>query len=404
MRHVIVGGGMAGTSCAEALRILRPKDEIVLISEEQHPLYSRVLLSDYVKALIPRERLFLKKEAWYATQRIEWLPGLRAEALDAKNHFVALSDGRELPYDKLLLASGGEPKTLPDDLRGVSYLRTLDDADHLRQLLSERTKTAVAAVYGSGFIAAEYLDIFSHFHLPTTIAFRGSWFWSKVLDEPAGTWINKTLETQGIPVIPNAPFLGLQGDDEIEICETGAKNVPCSILGVGVGVKPDLSWLHEAGIETGCGTKTNEFLETNLPDIYAAGDGTEYFDLFSGTHRRAANWMNATMQGRVVAKTLAGERTPYRLVTSYASNLFGIEIIFIGDTDRRHADETILRGSVEEGGLGYLFLKRNHLVGAALLNRNTDRMPITGFIDRRIEIQRKKELKDPSYDLKNLLA
>ena len=139
MRYLILGGGIAGTSAAEELRKRDAAAEIAIVSEEQHPVYSRVLLPHYVKGKIPRERVFLKKETWYGEQNIEWLTGVRATNIDVKNQSVALSDGRELPYDKLLIATGGEIRTLPFERRGVAYLRTIDDTDHLLQLLGERT-------------------------------------------------------------------------------------------------------------------------------------------------------------------------------------------------------------------------------------------------------------------------
>src|SRR3989338_5054567 len=126
MRYIIVGGGAAGSTAAEELRKLAPAAEIILIDQEQHRFYSRVLLPHYLIRQIDREKVFLKKESWYQEQKIEWLPGLSVVSLDTKNKHVVLSDGRELPYDKLLIASGLEPRLLEQDMCGVSYLRTLD--------------------------------------------------------------------------------------------------------------------------------------------------------------------------------------------------------------------------------------------------------------------------------------
>ena len=153
MNYVIIGGGVAGTTAAEELRKRDASAEITLVSEEQHPLYSRVLLPHYLKGKVPRERIFLKKETWYAEQNIEWLTGITCVHLDPRNKCVGFSDGRELPYDKLLIATGGEVRAIDHDLRGVSYLRTLDDADHLVQLLSEASTSVRAGIFGGGFIA-----------------------------------------------------------------------------------------------------------------------------------------------------------------------------------------------------------------------------------------------------------
>lgn len=377
MRYVIVGGGIAGTTAAEELRRLSPDAEIVLVSEEHHPVYSRVLLPHYIKGKVPRERCFLKKETWYAEKNIEWLPGIFVTALDVKNRFVALSDNRELPYDKLLLATGGEVNMVLDEPRGISYFRTLDDADHMLQLIRELPAGATAAVYGGGFIACEYVNIFKHFEIPATVIHRGPHFWSKVLDAESGALITQKLAEGGFKVIPDAVVKAVEGEAEVASITTDRGSVPCNLVGVGIGITPDLSWIKTAGVEVGHGVRTNEYLETNVPDVYAVGDGAEFYDVTVGRQRIAGNWMNAQMQGRLVAKTMAGERTAFKLVSSYATNVLGLELIFIGDTDRTTADKVEVYGSAKEGGVAQRFYRGGKLVGATLVNRNADRASIT---------------------------
>src|SRR3989339_461375 len=384
MRVVIVGGGIAGTTCAEELRKRDANAEITIISEEVHPLYSRVLLPHYIKGKVARERVFLKLEGWYEKQNIEWLPGERVQKMDGKNKFVELGSGRELPFDKLLLATGGQVKILPEDVRGVSYLSTLDDADHLIQLLSERKASDRAGIYGGGFIACEYLSIFSHFHIPTTMVFRSSHVWSRVFDSESGSLIEKQLKKQGVEVISEAVFEQLFGEKELEGFQTTKGKHLCQVLGVGIGTISDLSWIREGHIEVKTGIKTNEFLETNIPDVYAAGDSTEFFDVISGHHRLGGNWMNAQTQGRIVAQSMCGERALFRLVSSHAINVLGLEVIYIGDTDREWADKILVQGSVLEGGVAQLFLKNNRVIGATLVGRNRDRPKLTKMINEEI--------------------
>ncbi|MEK7614765.1 MAG: FAD-dependent oxidoreductase [Patescibacteria group bacterium] len=375
MRHVIIGGGIAGVTAAEELRKLDPDAEITIVSEEHHPLYSRVLLPHYLKGKIPRERVFLKKETWYAEKNTEWMTGVMATSLNAKNKFVTLSNGRELEYDKLLIATGGELRTIEADLRGVSYLRTLDDADHLLQLLGERTGTSPAAVYGGGFIACEYINFFAHHQVPTRVGLRGSYFWSRVLEHEAGALIQKQLDTHGVQIMPNVNLLDMIDEKEIKHS--------CSILGVGIGIQPDFSWMREAGLEVESGIKCDAFLKTNLPDVYAAGDVAEFYDVIVGRHVHVGNWMNAQMQGRHVAKSMMGQEVPFALVSSYATNILGLEIIFIGDVSKQEADEVKLFGSAEEGGVAQLFGRKGQLVGAVLIGRNQDRAIITKMIQAR---------------------
>lgn len=380
MRYVIVGGGIAGTTAAEELRKLDADAEITLISEEHHPLYSRVLLPHYLKDKVPRERVFLKKESWYEEQGIEWLRGISVAALDVKNKHVELSDGRELSYDKLLIATGGDVRTLPSDKRGVSYLRTLDDADHLDQLLRELPKGARAGIYGGGFIACEYLNLFAHHGLPTTIAFRGSHFWSGILEREVGEFLNVHLVARGVEVRAGEEYVKALGDREISGFMTTSGKCECSVLGVGIGIEREDAWMRKAGVKTGSGILCNEFLETDLPDIFAAGDVAHYFDTHVGRHVVVGNWMNAQMQGRAVAQSMAGERAAFSLVSSYATNALGLEVIAIGDTSREDADEVRVIGGRGEG-MGQLFSRVGRFIGAVLLGRNTDRAKFTKAIE-----------------------
>jgi NAD(P)H-nitrite reductase large subunit len=383
MRYVIVGGGIAGTTAAEELRKLDPSSEIAIVSDEHHPLYSRVLLPHYLKEKIPRERVFLKKESWYPEHNIECMAGVSVVHLDSKNKFVGLSNERELSYDRLLISSGGELRTLSSDVRGVTYLRTLDDADHLMQLLNERNEFDRGAVYGGGFIACEYLNIFAHYQMPTCIAFRGPYFWSRVLELEAGEFINAHLIAHGVELHKNAQFSETIGEKELEGFITSSGKHACSILGVGIGIEPNESWLRAAGVEIGSGVCCDEYLQTNVPDVYAAGDVAHFFDINVGRYVTMGNWMNAHMQGRVVAKNMIGEKTIFSLVSSYATNALGLEIIFVGDVSREDAEEVRLVGSAEEGGITQLFAREGRLIGAVLLNRNTDRAIVTKMIQEK---------------------
>lgn len=389
MRVIIIGGGIAGTTCAEELRKLDWQAEITIVSEEHHPLYSRALLPHYLKGKAPRERVFLKTENWYAENNIEWITGERAEKIDVKNFFVLLSNGRELPFDKLVIAGGRNTRTLPDDRRGVAYLWTLDDADHLLQLVSEQPRPCAAGIYGGGLIAGEFVNIFKNFGLDITIAFRGPHFWSRVLDSESGELINRHLIKNGVKILPQAQFVGWRGEKEIEGVETDKENFPCKILGVGIGLDPDIAWLNDSGLKTEKGIIVNEKLETNLSNVYAIGDIAEIFDTYSGRHRIMGTWTAAQAQGRIVARNILGEEKKFEQITVSSINLLGLDIIFLGDTCREWADEIRVEGGAADSarhspatvGAGVLqvFYKAGRVVGATLVNKNSERARIVAL-------------------------
>ena len=343
-----------------------------------------MLLPHYIKGKISREKCFLKKEAWYEEQRIEYVRGERVSFIDTVNKHVVLEmAGREVPYDKLLITTGGEPRYIDGDLRGVSYLQTLDDADHLLQLLGELAgkKDAQAAVYGGGFIACEYLNIFKHFGIPTTCFHRGPWFWSRVLDEESGRLIEDVLKRNGVVVWPDTMLADINGEHRITEVETTNGLVQADILGIGIGLGRDLRWIQKSGIKTQAGVRTNSFLETNAPSVWAAGDVAEFDDAVTGRPMLGGNWTNALMQGRLAGKAMTEERTEFRLVTSYATNIFGTEIIFVGDTRRGPSDEIRIEGSTAEEAVIQRFYDHGRLVGATMVGTNKGRMQIAKEIE-----------------------
>lgn len=381
MRLVIIGGGIAGTTVADEVRKLDTNADITLISEEQHPLYSRVLLPHYAKGKVPRERVFLKKEEWYYERNIQWLPGVRAELVDTRNQFVRTSEGREYEYDVLVLAGGMDVRSLLDEPRGVSYWRTVDDTDHLLELIQSASADAKTVVYGGGFMACEYINTFVHHNLKPTVMMRGPWFWSGVLGQESGTLINAHIAAQGITVYPNTQVEECVDEQGVlAAVRTTHETMPANILGVGIGVKPDFSILQDTGIECDEGIRVNAQLQTSVPNVYACGDVAQFEDVHAGRERVVGNWMNAQMQARTLAKTICGSPTTFDLVSSYATNVLGLECIFIGDTQRSAAEHVQVKGAARDGSVVEGYVRNGKLVGVTMIGSSHDRAKYTQAI------------------------
>lgn len=383
-RYLIVGGGIAGTTAAEEIRKHDSEGEITILEAEQHRLYSRVLLPHYLKEKTPRDRVFLKKPEWYGEKNIELMLGVRADHIDTKNKFVRTSEGRELPYDKLLITTGGELNLAPEDRRGVVYLRSIDDADLIVERMSE-LKTLPederrGVVFGGGFIALEFINLFAKYGVKTTVVKRSGGFWSRILSEASQRVLADHARAHGVEIISNESSGELVGESELEGLKlSDGSIVDAQIMGVGIGIHTDTAILKDAGIEIDSGVRANEYLETNVEDVYSAGDVAEFYDVTVGRHLRLGNWMNALMQGRAVGKTMTGERTKFELVSSYATNLLEKEIVFIGDTSREDADEVIQRVADEQNATE-LFIRGGAVVGAVLIGDVKERQMITNAI------------------------
>lgn len=381
---VILGGGIAGTSAAEEIRKRNPDVAITIVEQEHHPLYSRVILPHYVKGKIPREKVFLKTWEWYEAQNIEIMPGVRILSIDTKNKFVSTSEGRELPFDVLIIAQGGELNVIGGEPRGVSYLRGVDDADELVALLRETKMRPVeeqhGVVYGGGFIALEYINIFAHFGIPCSVMMRGAGFWSSLMSEHSQKVLAKAAVDGGVKLYFNESEPVIVGEKQVEgVTLKDGTVLPCAILGVGIGLHQDKTFFVESGITIDHGVVVNEFLETEHEGVYGIGDGAQFFDFHVGRSVMYGNWMNAQMQGRAVAKTVCGERAVFDLVSSYATSLLGLHIVFIGDVDKKTAHEIkqVLAtdvASVEE------FYRDGKVVGAILVGDVSARASITARI------------------------
>lgn len=384
MKYLIIGGGISGTTAAEELRKIDETVEITIISAETHRLYSRVLLPRYIKGLLPRERCFLKAETWYDEKNIRHVFGISVNQINAVEQTVATSDGQTFKYDKLLIATSGNLLKFPETLNGISYLRTIDDADDFLAQLTELETLPIenrrAGIVGGSFIAVEYINFFAQHKIPTDLFMLENSFFGGALDEESFAILKYKIEAEGIKLHTNQSVKKLIGENHLTGLISGGEEFPLQMLGVGIGIRPDFSWLKNAGIATNRGILTNEFLETNTPNIFAAGDVAEFYDLFAERQITVGNWLNAQAQGRAVAKTMKGERTIFSAVRAYSTNVCGAEVIFIGDTDFNLAEKIVKRGSLEENGVTQIFVRNEKVVGATLVNRNKDRAELTEMI------------------------
>ena len=372
MNVVIIGGGVAGTLAAEQLRKLNEEAKIAIISDEKHRMYSRVLLPKVINGEVDRERIFLKKESWYGEQQIDLVFDEVVE-IDTENKQVVTATQTSYAYDKLLIAGGGVTRRLPiSEQENVFHFQTVDDADAIKAKLQElEGKTDVrAGVIGGGFISVEFIEFFAARKFDTHVYLRGEKFFSKSLDEESSALFEKHLESFGVQIHKNEEGIGSENWE--------VRSEELDILGIGVGLNAKFPWAEEAGVELGTGVKANEFLETNVEDIYTAGDCAEYFDIVTGQQVHVGNWMNAQMQGRHAGKILAGVREPFKLVSSYATHVLGMDIIMVGDARLANADEVKI--DENEEGRVQIFAKAGKIVGATLINRNKMRGPITKAI------------------------
>ena len=408
---LVIGGSAAGTTAAEVIRQLNPQSSVTIITDENHEQYSRVLLPHYIRGKVQREQVFLKKANWYLGKNIELVKGTKAVSLNPESHIVTFGDGEQIQYKKLLIAIGGDVNRLNitgSDLANILYLRTIEDAD---SVIEAAKKSKKGLVVGGGFVS---LDFATGFRVngveKVVILTRDPYFWSGHLDPESGRLMRNLLLKNKVEIMTEEEADFFEGENAVcRVVTKSKKKLETDVVGVGIGIKPDLEWLEKAGIKTNRAILTNEYLETNIAEVYAAGDCAEFHDVFFERQHIMGNWANATSQGAAVGKTMSGQRTVYETISSYSDTFFDNSYSFIGVTDEKFADEVIVRGSVETAKMARVFIKKIagvvRIVGATVINDPAEVAPLTAAVKNKIDILKfKNRLSDLAYDLKEILA
>lgn len=410
--YLIVGGGVAGTTAAETIRQLDAKADITIVSAEPYRLYSRILLSkpNYFLGRVAGDSIWLKKEDWYREKNIHLFAGHSATALDAKNKTITLDDSRTLRYRKLLLAVGVEARRwieteIPGaNLLGVHCLRTLDDTTAIQA--GAKTAKRVVCV-GGAFTTFEACDLLRATGLDVTVVIREPHFWDPALDRQSGRAVEQALEKGGVQIVRNAKVAKVAGKRAVEgvVLDNGTK-VPCEMVIVGIGGQTPAEWIKAAGVAVNRGIATSEFLQTNVADIWAAGDCAEFKDLILDETLQQGTWVNAHMQGKIAGRNMAGTPAPFRLVSFSTAAGFGLTVGFVGDV-RAAGREVIVRAAPARNSYARLIVDptRDELVGATFVNRTSELQPILRCIEKNLKVSPvRKLLSDPEYDVRLLAA
>ncbi len=405
-KYLVIGGGVAGTTAIETLRKNDTEGSIALVSDEAYPFYSRVLLSKpgFMRGEQTEESVWLKKLEWYTENKITFFQGVSAVDLNGGEKKVILSNGEVVQYEKLLLATGAHAKKWPvsgADKKGVVYLRTLDDAKQIREMIHS-VKHAV--IIGSGLVSFEVADVLVSLNIPTTLVMREKYFSFPILSEKEGKVVEKILTEKGVKILRETETQEVLGGEKVEgvILKDGTR-IECDIVFSMIGIVLPNEWLKNSGITLGRGVIANEFLETSIPDVWSAGDGTEFRDVVLGETELYGNWMNSRAQGEISALNMLGKKTVFQLVSFQTSHGFGTVLGFVGDIRMLPGRREIFRGSEETNSLTRIILRENTIIGGTVINRMGEMGLITKLIQNKTNVFGKDaELADQNFDLKIL--
>jgi len=383
-RYVIIGNGIAGTTAAQTLRKNDPHCSIVLITDEPYPLYNRVALPRFLQGVLVEQKVMIRNFEWHEQQNIRLLTETTVTRVDAAERVVLTDHEQVFPYDALLVATGGRanPLRVPG-VEGTRFIFNFVTLDDTKEIIARALESRAAVTTGGSFIGYELSEGFNVRKLHVTWLIRGPRWLRTILDEDGGELVDRIARSHGVDIVYGEEIKEVIAADGVpkQVVTTHGQIYDADVIGVGLGLTLSHSYLEGTGAERRYGVVTNEYLETNVPGIYAAGDVAEFYDPVINRHHTMGTWDNALAHGRVAAINMAGGHQPYVDVPTYTSPLFDSTIAVMGIAEVNNPELTsIHRIDWEERAYRKLFFLGNRIVGAVFIGTPKGRKKMVEII------------------------
>lgn len=370
---VIVGAGQAGYQVAASLRAKKFDGSIVILGEEPALPYQRPPLSKgYVKGEAKESTLLLRAADFYTTNNIELRLDCRVTALDRAARAVLLADGERVPYDSLVLATGGRVRTLPvpgAELTGVAYVRTLADAKVLKPAIESATNVVVV---GGGFIGLECASVASVLGCKVVVLEAMERLMARVVSPVLSDYYRDLHRGRGVDVQLGASVTEIVGaDGRVTGVRCGDGSIlPADLVVVGIGIIANDDLATAAGLVCDRGIVVDALLRTSDPDIYAIGDCAVFPHPMAEGLIRLESVQNAIDQGKTVADAIVGDARPYAAVPWFWSDQYEVKLQIVGLT--QNYDDTVTLGDVASGRFSVLYFRHGTLIGIDSVNMPSD--------------------------------
>ncbi len=367
---VILGGGMvAGYAAKQFVELGLPKGELAILSADDAVPYERPPLSkSFLAGKDSEDAIQINPEGFYQKQGIELRLGCEVAQVDVQRKTLMLKGGDEFGFQRLIIATGAHPRPLDipgSRLQNLFYLRSLRDSKSIRAA-AEKAKHAL--VIGGGFIGMEVAAVLAQKGIQVTLALRDDRIFQRLFSPEMSKFFESYYAARAVRLIKSMSVTEFRGDGIVNsaVLRDG-QTIPCDLVVAGVGVRPAIEGLANSGLDLGDGVLVNEHLETNHPGILAAGDVANYPDVLFAKRRRVEHWDNAVSQGQYCARSLMGERTPFRRVPYFFSDVFDLSYEYWGDSSG--ADHVAHRGDLSSSSFSVWWVRQERLVAAFAMNR-----------------------------------
>ena len=344
-RHLIVGGGMTGHAAAAAIREADPDAHIAMISADPDPPYARPPLSKGLWLGKPEESVWLAD-----VPGLERLGGRRAVSVEAAAREVRDDAGGVHRYDRLLLATGGAPRTLPFGDDRVIYFRTLSDYRRLRAVEGRRV-----AVIGGGFIGSEIAAALASTGKEVAMIFPDAAVGAGTYPAELAAHVTRAFREKGVRVLGDETVVAVEGRGSATVVRTGSgAEIEADAVVAGLGIVPETGLAAAAGIRCSNGIEVDERLETSVPGVYAAGDVARFPSEAFGERIRVEHEDAALTMGRCAGRNMAGAAERYAHLPFFYSDLFDMGYEAVGRLDPRLETVASWKTPFREGVIYYL--------------------------------------------------
>ncbi len=362
---VVVGGGIAGVSAAQAVREASPGSRVRLVSKERHLPYYRLNLTRMLAGEIDAEQLPLHPRSWYDDNRIELLAGAELCRIDTKDKKLLLRGADDCRYDKLVLAMGSHPFVPPlpgANREGVTPLRTRDDAERIL----EQSPNARTVVIGGGVLGLETAGALAAQGCHVTLLEGHGWLLPRQLNEQAGRMLERFAGERGITLRKSAWTKELHGDERVREVELlDGERLDAQLVVIATGVRPNSHVARLAGLDVARGVIVEDHLQTSHPDIFAAGDVAEHRGVSYGT------WGPSQFQGTIAGMNAAGEQSQFAgIPRSNMLKVLGYDMFSIGEIAPKDAGYVTVEHD-DGGNYRYFMFRDTRMIGAILLGETS---------------------------------
>jgi NADPH-dependent 2,4-dienoyl-CoA reductase/sulfur reductase-like enzyme len=369
-KYLVLGGGMvAGYAAKELAGRGLGSGELRIISADDALPYERPPLSKgFLSGKENEAGILINNPEWYRQHGIEVKLQTEIESVDPQMKRLRATSGETFEFETLLIATGARARKLDcpgNDLANVFYLRSLDDS---RKIRASAESSEQAVVLGGGFIGMEVAAVLAQKNIETTLILREDRVWNRVFTASMSEFFERYYVSRGVQLLKGESVARLEGKDRVSgaVLSSGRK-IPCDLVVAGIGVTPVCELFTNSGIADENGVVVNEYLETKLSGIFAAGDVANYLDIIFDKRRRVEHWDNAVSQGQHWASLVRGDRKPFSHVPYFFSDVFDLSYELWGDSEG--ATQTVARGDLNSSSFSVWWLKQGRLVSAFAMNR-----------------------------------